>query len=582
MTRAFAIRLLITALVLGAIAVVEVRVTGLWPDSRIPINVVQSSTGQFLAQPLGDLPMPPPLHDGDVLIPQDMTPAARAAAIFGPALPAGSTFDFSVLRDGHVLHVAVAARSAPLSALNRLGRWLNGLFVVPLLSALVLLTLWRGRGRASGGLCAFATFALLGTALNAAVAVPLVGCWLNSIVYVAQYLVGIPALYVMAEALADTGLSLRARRTARLAIAGLVAAGAGISSVVTIGFVYWDITLPYVVGTMLLAISGLSVALVLVVLFFGYRRAGHESRLRIRWVLWSTAIFLLIVVGLLGISQTRHPYLFQVIASAQWLALLGYFYAAFRNRLVDVSFVVNRALVYATLTALLFGAFSLLELGLHQLAVGEKLSWALQAGAALLFAIALSPVHRRIENRIERLFFRKQRLAISAIRDFATECAFVEQEGRLLQIAVERLVPHCEGVAVYERSPSGYLLRASRGRASPDTIDVDDPAFVSLRARRREIDLRELGSAAGNDGLALPMAVGERLTGAVICHPRAAEQFAPDVRAALAEAARNLGMSLYLLRFREQERLVADIAAGHIDLIGARDRATALVPGAVV
>lgn len=389
-------------------------------------------------------------------------------------------------------------------------------------------------------------------------------------------------MYVMAEALADTGLSVRARRTARLAVAGLVVAGTAIGGVSTIGFVYWGLTLPYVAGVIPLAISGLSVVLVLVVLFFGYRRADHESRLRIRWVLWSTAIFLLIVVGLLGISQTRHPYLFQAVASAQWLALLGYFYAAFRNRLVDVSFVVNRALVYATLTALLFGTFSLLELGLHQLAVGEKLSWALQAGAALLFAIALSPVHRRIEHRIERLFFRKQRQAIAAIRGFAAECAFVEQEGRLLQMAVERLLPQCEGVSVYERAPSGYLLRASRGRASPGAIDVDDPAFVALRARRRDIDLQGLGSAAGKDGLALPMSVGERLTGAVFCHPRSGEQFAPDVRSALGEAARNLGMSVYLLRFRDQARLVADIAAGHVDPVAARDRAAALIPGTAV
>ncbi len=582
MTRAFAIRLLLTALALASIGVVEVRMTGLWPASEMPLNVVQAPTGQFLVRPLQGFPLPPALHDGDVLIPKDMTAAARAAVIFGGQMPAGTTLEFAVLRDGHVVHASVTSRAVLQSSFLRFDRWLKGLFVIPLLLALTLLTLWRGRGRASGALCAFGMFSVLGSALTSFVAAPLSGFWLNEIVYLGQYLAGLPAVYVMAEALADTGLTVRMRRTARLAFTGLACAGVGIGGVVTIGFAYGGLALPYVLGTVLLGIDGVLIALALLVLFFGYRRADHESQLRIRWVLWSTALFLAIVVGLLGISQIRYPYLFQVVHSAEWLVLVGYFYAAFRNRLIDVSFVVNRALVYGAVTALLFGVFSLLELGLHELAVGDKLSWALQALAAMLLAVALSPLHRRVEHRIERLFFRKQRLAIAAIRGFAAECAFVEQEDRLLQMAVERLLPHCEGVAVYERAPSGYLLRASRGCASPEAIDVDDPAFVSLRARRRDIDLQGLGSAAGPDGLALPMSVGERLTGAVVCHPRAGERFAPDVRAALSEAARNLGMSVYLLRFREQARLVADIAAGRMDPIAARERASALIPSTAV
>ena len=80
--------------------------------------------------------------------------------------------------------------------------------------------------------------------------------------------------------------------------------------------------------------------------------------------------------------------------------------------------------------------------------------------------------------------------------------------------------------------------------------------------------------------LGLAAVVGEMLSGAVVCRPRTGEQFAPDVRAALAEAARNLGASLYILRYREQARLVADIATGRIDESGARRRAVAMLEGA--
>ena len=583
MTRAFAFRLLLTVLAVTSIVVAEARLIGLWTGAELPVNVVHAPSGQWVVRPLDDVPLPSPLRDGDVLVLKDMTRAARVAGEFGFAMPAGISFEFPVIQEGRLVYASVVTRVTKSSALERGGQWLNALFVVPLLAALALLPLWRGRGRASGGLCAFSMFALVGTAMSSAVMRPLPGFWLNETIYLSQFLVGFPALYVMAEALAESGLSRRMLRMTRFAFVGIDLAAVATAATATFGFVYGDLNLPRALDTLLpLLLASLLISLALLVLFAGYRKADHESRLRIRWVLWSTAVFLVVVIGLLGISANRHPYLFQAVHSMQWLVLLGYFYAAFRNRLVDVSFVVNRALVYAALTALLFGGFSVLELGLHQLAVGEKLGWALQAGAALLAAVALSPVHRRIEHRIERLFFRRQRLAIAAIRSFAAECAFVEQEDRLLQMVVERLAPHCAGVAVYERGRSGYVLRASRGRASPETLDVDDPAFVSLRARRREIELHSLESGAGPEGLALPMSVGERLTGAVICHPRDGEQFAPDVRAALVEAARNLGMSLYVLRYREQARLLADVAAGRMDLVAARSRASELIPGAVV
>jgi hypothetical protein len=283
------------------------------------------------------------------------------------------------------------------------------------------------------------------------------------------------------------------------------------------------------------------------------------------------------IVGFSTTSSQHDPFLYQVISVVQGVSLIGYLYAVLRTRLVDVSFVINRAVIYAVITALLFGCFSLLEQGLHRLAVGEKVSTALQAATALLVAVALSPVHRRLEHWVEKLFFHRQRLAVAALRRFAKECAFVERDERLLQIAVERLLPHCASIAIYERIHSGYTLREGHGSSWQEAVDADDPLFISLRAHRQELDLEGIGSAVGGEGLAFPMAVADLITGALICRPRRGEQFAPDVRAALAEAAGNLGTSLYVLRFKEQARLVADIAANRIDEKLARMRATELI-----
>ena len=585
MTRAFAVRLSLSTLALASIVVILLQTLGLWSADVLPLDFQQQADGHWIVHRDTDFPLPPPLVDGDVLALKEMTPAGRAVAFYGVGVAPGSSVDIAVVRIGRILHASIPAQPAPSFSRDWLARALNAFVITPFLAALVLLTLWRGRDRVAAGLFGFSMYVLVAGALLAlaqALGMPLVGAGLVQFLLEAQYVVAIPALYVMAEALAGAGLSARTRILARVVVGCLALAAFCLSLTRDIAATYFGLALSARVASAISALLLILLAVPVWMLFAGYRRAPHESRLRIRWVLWSTALLLASVLAMLVLEpvKTRYPTLLEFVSTARFLTMGGYLYAAIRTRLVDVSFVVNRALVYAGLTAFLFGIFSVLELGLHELAVSDRLGWALQAIAALLLAMALSPLHRRLEHGVERIFFRKQRLALASLRTFAAECAFIEQQARLLETAVERLHDHCDAVAIYERTLSGYQLRSSTGRAWPETVDVDDPAFVSLRARRQEVDLHGHASAIGGYGYAFPMTVGEMLSGAVICRPRAGEQFAPDVRTALAEAARNLGASLYILRYREQARLVADIAAGRIDETGARQRAIAMLEGA--
>jgi hypothetical protein len=585
MTRAFAIRLLLSAIALACIAIVLLQTLGMWSAGALPLDVEQQADGPYVIHRDPDFALPAPLLDGDVLAPQAMTPAARAAAFYGVGVSPGSRVGIAVLRGGHVLRTSIPAQPSPPFGRHWLRRVLTALVITPFLSALALLTLWRGRDRVAAGLCGLSLYMLIATgllSLSQVLVQPLATVWLVLIVLEAQYLVAIPALYAMAEGLAGAGISTRARTLTRVIVTCLVLTALGLSLTRAISFTYFGLALSSIIESAADAVSVICLAIAVCMLLAGYRKAPHESRLRIRWVLWSTAFLLACIVAVFALEpvQSRYPYLFEFVYTVRWLAMAGYLYAAIRTRLVDVSFVVNRALVYAGITGLLFGIFSLLELGLHQFAVGDKLSWVLQAMVALLLAVALSPLHRRLEHRVELIFFRKQRLAIATLRTFAAECPFIEQQSRLLETAVERLYPHCDAVAIYERALSGYQLRASGGCVWPESIDVDDPAFVSLRARRQEIDLTGISSAMSSDSVAFPMVVGEMLSGAVVCRPRTGERFAPDIRAALAEIASKLGASLYILRYREQARLVTDIAMGRIDEAGARRRAIAMLEGA--
>jgi len=585
MSRGFAVRVALTAVAVASIVIVLLQTLGLWSSGVLPFDLEQQSNGLYVVHRDRNFPLPPALADGDVLAPSEMTPIARASTFYGVAVQVGSSVDIAVVRGGRILQVAVTAQPAPPLSRDLLGRLVTAFLNTPFLAALALLTLWRGRDRVAAGLCALSLYGLTASAvlsLCSVLVAPLLTAWLILLAVEAQYLFALPGLYVMAEGLAGAGMSAQARRLARVLVACLGIAALALDMSRELSVLYYGHVLGPAVSAAVQALTLSLIAIPVLMLFVGYRKAPHESRLRIRWVLWSTAFLLACALAVFALEpvQSRYPYLFEFVYTARLLCMGGYLYAAIRTRLVDVSFVVNRALVYAAITAFLFGIFSVLELGLHEFAVGDKLSWVLQAIVALLLAMALSPLHRRLDHWVERFFFRKQRLAIAALRTFAAECAFIEQQNRLLETAVERLQQHCDAVAIYERALAGYQLRGSTGRAWPDAVDVDDSAFVSLRARRQEVDLHGLASALGVDSLAFPMIVGETLTGAVVCRPRAGEQFAPDVRAALAEAAHNLGASLYILRYREQARLVADIATGRIDETGARRRAIAMLEGA--
>lgn len=577
MPRTSVVRLLLSATATACVVLVLLQALGKQPVSELPLRVERGPQGVYVVHAADGMPLPPPLRDGDILAVKDMSPADRAAIFAGENIPPDTSINLAVIRNGQLARVPVTAIVRPRTGLLELQLWVGGVFGMSFLLVLAMLTLWRGRDWAAWGLSAFSLAILFDNGLYAITAPPLVSFWIQQARQAIQGLMIGPALYVMAEALAYTGLSPATRKLARLAVATLALSTFGTLLARGISLTHYGVDWSPAILPWTRAATIVVNALPVLVLLIGYRHATHVSRLKIRWVLWSTALLFATIVLFAGLPQDRHPYLYQLVNAVQGLALLGYLYAVLRTKLVDVSFVVDRALVYTSITVLLFGVFSLLEYLLHKMAFSEKLSLAFQAVAVFLLAMALSPLHRRLERWIERLFFRQQRLTVAALRRFITEGAFVERYERLLEFAIERLVPHCAAVAIYERTASGYERRAARGQRWPEAVDVDDPAFVTLRARNQDLDLEDVSSAASGDGVAFPMTVARNLIGAVICRPRDGEQFAPDVRAALTEAARSLGLSFYILRDRERSRLVPDIAAGRVDVAAARERAMALV-----
>jgi hypothetical protein len=328
------------------------------------------------------------------------------------------------------------------------------------------------------------------------------------------------------------------------------------------------------------AMAAVLVALAVLTLLAGYARAAPASRRRMRWVLTSTGLLMgsLAATLLVRPSPTEQPVLFAIFNTGlPGLAVLGYLYAILRTRVVEVTFVIDRALVFSVTTALLFGMFSLLEQTVHRFALGEEVGWLVQALGAVVVAAALRALHRLLDRGLERVFFHRLRTMVSALRRCAVESAFFESQDALLSRVLKQLLVPCAAVSIYERNGAVYRRRVAQAEGWPEAMDRDDRLFVVLRVERSVLDLKGLESAAGADGLAFPMTVGQLLTGAVICKLREGEQLDGDVRAAIAELARALGTSLYLLRYREQERLLAAIAAGSVEDAAVRSRVAAVL-----
>lgn len=184
-------------------------------------------------------------------------------------------------------------------------------------------------------------------------------------------------------------------------------------------------------------------------IFLRYRRSGREQRAQIKWVLY------VIVVGLL---VNTLPYLYSQIwpvANQEAFDTFSYtlFYlfslalpaaigiAIMRYRLYDIDFIIRRTLQYALLTGLLgliyFGSVVMLQ-SVFTAVTGQASALSIVL-STLLIAALFTPLHRRIQNWIDRRFFRQKYNAQQVLAWFA-ETARDETDMTMLTIQLAQVV----------------------------------------------------------------------------------------------------------------------------------------------
>jgi hypothetical protein len=186
----------------------------------------------------------------------------------------------------------------------------------------------------------------------------------------------------------------------------------------------WLQTAAYIMLPLLpLCILGSAVSMVL-----RYRRSRGEVRQQIKWV-----AFVASFAGILYLCALISPLIFvtEILDGARlpspplWLdllsnvAVLGFAgvpvaigFAVLKYRLYDIDVVINRALVYGSLTAVLitlyFGGVAMTQAIFRALTDQEQQPQLAVVVSTLVMAVLFNPLRRRIQSFIDRRFYRRK------------------------------------------------------------------------------------------------------------------------------------------------------------------------------
>ena len=195
-------------------------------------------------------------------------------------------------------------------------------------------------------------------------------------------------------------------------------------------------------------------------LVWRYRHSGGEVRLQIRWVAFAASFVglaygITLVSGLFlapeSLATEEGPLWMSLLQNTVLMSYAGVpvavGVAVLRYRLYDIDVLINRTLVYGTLTAslalLYLSCVVCLQYVLREL-TGQETRLAVVA-STLAIAAMFGPLRRRVQAFVDRRFFRKKYNATKTLETFAStlrdETDLRQLNAGLLAVVRETLQP---------------------------------------------------------------------------------------------------------------------------------------------
>jgi hypothetical protein len=155
-----------------------------------------------------------------------------------------------------------------------------------------------------------------------------------------------------------------------------------------------------------------------------YRRSGREVRQQIKWIAFA-ASFMVLAYLLPSFSQFigEPQFLFTVVDLSFAGVPVAIGFAVLKYRLYDIDVVINRALVYGSLTAMLlalyFGGVTTTQAIFRTLTGQEQQPQLAVVVSTLVIAALFNPLRRSIQSFIDRRFYRRKYDARKTLEEFS-------------------------------------------------------------------------------------------------------------------------------------------------------------------
>ncbi len=330
-----------------------------------------------------------------------------------------------------------------------------------------------------------------------------------------------------------------------------------------------------------------------------YRTARTATaKSQVLWVVWGGSAPLIIWLALYVIPGlvTGHPLIPTGLSMIPFLiTAVAIAFSIIKYRLMDIDTVINRSLVYLTLTTLAGGLYLLLVAAftrMFQLFGAARAHEGTLFISAILVAVVFSPLRERVQAGIDRAFYRDKLNFRLLLEELSGEISLTIVFSDLVTILTET-IPARLNIAHAN-------LLVARGEED-DLISVSDDFRISqnsalaqhLRAERHalivapptsEIETLVAPLAAREIELCLPLIVGNKLVGLYNFGPkRSLEFYSREEIGILSTLGHQAAISIENARLyeqvAEQERLRRDLEIARQIQMGLLPQGNPHVPG---
>ncbi len=246
---------------------------------------------------------------------------------------------------------------------------------------------------------------------------------------------------------------------------------------------------------------------------YNHARAPIQDRPRIRWVIAGFAVAfggsLVTFVGqvLPAISISPPVWAINLLSSLDVLVPISVAYAIVALRVVDVRFVLSRALVYGSLTTAAVALLAVLDFAVARQLEETKLGLIVEIAGAVFVGLGMQRMHAWIDSLVDRFVFRSLHDAQRHFHTIGRAMIFARSTRAIDPLVCDEPVRalHLGGAAVYHRTEDGYARTFAAGSPFRDGFDHDHRVVLHLLAERTPIE---------RDGeLAVPFTVRDGLLG---------------------------------------------------------------------